>query len=336
MNTNLKLGLFAGKDSVWDYLNPKNLPIIPLVELPDELNEFREHGVRIFAKQLQLLPLFNVKSIPAYSMISQALESRQLEAGGSLVESSSMSMALSLSVLAGLQGAQKSYAVIDDNTAPDLVQTLKLFGLDLKFHPFVPDPVNDPRPTRVQEAKRFAAEIGAFHGGQYSNPSNPLGHEEVTGPQLFDQTAGQLTVFSATLGTTGTFIGTMAYLRRQNPNIFGLGVVRAPGESVPGPRTLALLHDVQFPWRDYTDEITDGTARESYLASVQLIRNGFVAGPSSGLGLVGVRKFLAARAQSNDLDSLRNKQGEVVVCFICCDTPFPHLTKYFSVLGDEF
>jgi cysteine synthase A len=336
METNLELGLFAGKNSVWDYLNPKNLPIVPLVELPPTLNKFREYGVRIFAKQLQLLPLFNVKSIPAYSMINQALTSGNFRSGGSLVESSSMSMALSLSVLAKLQDAEKSYAVIDDNTAPDLVQTLKLFGLALKFHPFVADPANDPRPTRVQEARRFAKEIGAFHGGQYSNPANPLGHEEITGPQLMEQTGGQISVFSATLGTTGTFIGTMAYLRRHLPNIFGLGVVRAPGENVPGPRTLALLHDVGFPWQDYTDQVTDGAAIESYQASVDLIRNGIVAGPSSGLGLVGIRKFLDERLQQGSLDSIRNKNGEVVICFVCADTPFPHMTKYFSVLGDDF
>lgn len=335
-SSNNASGVFEGESAIWEFLNPANHPPTPLVELPTCLNEFRDCGVRIFAKQLQLLPLLNSKSLPAYSMVEASVAQNLVGAGGEIIESSSMNTAISLAVLARQHGIENTTAVIDDNTDPSLLQLLRLFGVKIHLHPFVADPDNDLRPSRVQEAKRLAAERGAFNYGQHSNFNNPLSHEKKTGLELWQQTKGKISVFSATLGTTGTFVGSMTSLRKLNPMIFGLGVLRAPDEVVPGPRTLKLLADVEFPWEDLIDEACDGSAKESFETSVELIRQGLIVGPSSGLNLVGIRKFLRQRVAEGRLDCLRNGDGEVLVCFICCDTPFPHMARYFSVLGEDF
>ena len=58
------LNVYTGPNSLKDYYNPDLQPLLPLVEIPDSLNPFKEHGVRIYAKMMTMLPAHNVKSLP--------------------------------------------------------------------------------------------------------------------------------------------------------------------------------------------------------------------------------------------------------------------------------
>ena len=66
-----QLNVFAGPDAVRDFLDPGKLPNLPLVELPDSLNPYTGDQVRIFAKLMNMLPLGNVKAVPAFNMIRE-------------------------------------------------------------------------------------------------------------------------------------------------------------------------------------------------------------------------------------------------------------------------
>jgi cysteine synthase A len=72
--------------------------------------------------------------------------------------------------------------------------------------------------------------------------------------------------------------------------------------------------------------------KESYKKSLDLCRVGLLAGPSSGFALAGLLRFLG---EHHDLDRFRNSDGEVMASFICCDTPFPYLDKYSTILDPE-
>src|SRR5258708_26619 len=105
-------GVFAGPSAVRDFLNPENNPPIPLVELPANLNPFYEQRVRIFAKLMYLLPLLNIKSLPALNMLLQAKASGALDGVHTLIENSSGNTAFSLAVLARAFGISGVDAVV--------------------------------------------------------------------------------------------------------------------------------------------------------------------------------------------------------------------------------
>jgi cysteine synthase len=73
----------------------------------------------------------------------------------------------------------------------------------------------------------------------------------------------------------------------------------------------------------------EASTKESYKKSLDLLRAGLIAGPSSGFALAGLLRFFG---QQSCIDPFRNADGEVVAAFICCDTPFPYLDKYSTIL----
>ncbi len=85
----------------------------------------------------------------------------------------------------------------------------------------------------------------------------------------------------------------------------------APDDRVPGPRSFSLLAPVEFPWRDSVDGIEEIASFESFEKSLELCRNGLLVGPSSGLALLGLIKYLEREKAENRLDSLRNEDGEI-------------------------
>ena len=101
------LNVFEGSDSIKNFLNPGKHPMMPLVELSDDLNPFAEHRVRIFAKLMTFAPLGNVKAIPAYNMIRELYRRGELENVDDMIENSSGNTVLSLALAAHHYGGQK-------------------------------------------------------------------------------------------------------------------------------------------------------------------------------------------------------------------------------------
>jgi len=130
--------------------------------------------------------------------------------------------------------------------------------------------------------------------------------------------------------------GTGLYLKEVKPSIARVGVCTSPGERVPGPRMFSLLAPVEFPWRDAVDCIEEVGPFESYEKSLELCRNGLLVGPSSGLALLGLFKFLEKKKKKNELDGLRNDSGAIPCVFICCDQPFQYIAEYYEKLGPSY
>jgi hypothetical protein len=166
-----------------------------------------------------------------------------------------------------------------------------------------------------------------------------------TGPQIHAQLP-EISIFAATMGTAGRSIllcdPTTAdgnaicrnydwheslFKEREalcgwswvsNVSILGsmwthtfISIATAPDQVVPGPRTYNLLVPLDFPWRDAVDFMEEGDANISYQRSLDLCRNGFLVGPSSGLALTGLLNFLEKRKAAGTLDELRNENGEI-------------------------
>jgi cysteine synthase B len=133
---------------------------------------------------------------------------------------------------------------------------------------------------------------------QFSNPDNPAAHYESTGPEIWRDTAGRITHFVSSMGTTGTIMGVGRYLKEQNPAVQIVGVQPEEGSSIPGIRRwpAAYLPRIYDPAGvdqiiDVSQSLAEQTARE--LAA----REGIFAGVSSG-GAVAAALRLCAQVSA--------------------------------------
>jgi cysteine synthase B len=142
---------------------------------------------------------------------------------------------------------------------------------------------------------------------QFSNPDNPLAHYEGTGPEIWRDTAGRITHFVSSMGTTGTIMGTSRYLKEMNPAVGIVGVTPAEGASIPGIRRWpeAYLPSIFDPSRvDRTIEVSQQAAEQTTLALAA--EEGIFAGISSG-GAVAAALSLSKEVQ------------DAVIVVIICD-----------------
>ncbi|KAJ7732121.1 tryptophan synthase beta subunit-like PLP-dependent enzyme [Mycena metata] len=330
------LNVFSGERALHDFYDPDKGPLIPLVELPERLNPYKNDGVQIFAKLMSHVPATNVKSLPALNMILRGQEKGKItDDTHTLVEYSSGSTVISMGMLANIYGIQNTKAYLSNKTSPTKLDLLRFFGLDLTLFAGhgQPEPL-DPN-GGIFTATQDGQQEGYYNPDQYSNPENYDSHMRWTGPQIFKQLPS-ISVFAASIGTSGTMTGTGLYLKSVKPSITRVGVCTSPGERVPGPRMFSLLAPVEFPWREAVDCIEEIGPFDSYEKSLHLCRNGLLVGPSSGLALLGLFKFLDKKKAAGELDSLRNPDGNIPCAFICCDQPFQYISEYFDKLGPSY
>lgn len=332
----LMASVFTGEDAIKDYLHPENYAPTPLVELPADLNPYRSAGVRLFAKMVPLVPLMNIKSIPAYSMLSKAHERGELEGVTKIIESSSSNTVLSLSVIGKLFGIDTTYAIVDHSIAPSLTRMLRLFGIEIFTHPAAGHELFGKLQPRSERATKTGELPGWLNPGQYSNPDNPEGFANWLAPDIWAQTRGQLDVLGCALGTCGTMVGVTRALRAKNPDLQVVACCPKPGEAVPGPREKSLLKDVTFQWQDVANSCVELPCEESFAASVKLLRRGILGGPSSGMNYAGMLRYLEMEKESGRLAATVEAHGELHCAFLCCDSPLPHVDEYFDALGPDF
>jgi cysteine synthase/cystathionine beta-lyase/cystathionine gamma-synthase len=324
--------VFTGDAAIKDYLNPANYQKTPLVELPPDLNPYADKGVRIFAKLMPLVPLMNIKSIPAFSMLNKAAQRGELEGIKTVIESSSGNTVLSLSVVARLFGIQETTAIVDHSIAPALVRMLRLFGIDVLKHPGPGHSMYDSVPPRSERATALGNQKGWINPGQYSNPDNPEGFASWLAPDLWSQTQGRLDILSGALGTCGTIYGVSRELKKRNSDLEVIACCPKAGQAVPGPREKSQLVDVAFPWEEAVTAQFEMEAEESFAASVKLLRRGIMGGPSSGMNYAGLLRYLK-RVEAEG----RLQPNTTLSCvFLCCDSPLAHVDEYFEALGDEY
>jgi cysteine synthase A len=320
---------YSGARAVADYLRPTPNKYIPLVELPVSLNPYLEkYDIHIDAKLMNTLPLNNVKSLPAWQMLEDADNLKDLH----LVEASSGNTVLSLGLLAQYFGVKSVQAIASPDVSDGKLALLQLAGVNVKLveGPICPDP-QDPNGA-IMIARQEGSKPGYINLGQYDNDANPKAHERITGPQLFEQLGEKLGMFCAGLGTTGTLLGTARYLNEKIPDLKVAGVVRTPNNLVPGVRTINGLGEVSFPWeKTLTESLEEVNEKEAYSASLSLIRSGLLVGPSAGFAFAGVIRHLKRLEKTGKIESLRGRH----VVFVCPDTPFPYATDYKKILDSK-
>ena len=314
--------------SLRDFFDPDQHAPAPLVLLPPPLNPFpAEERVRIFAKLMYLSPTLNLKWAPAFQMLQRAVDSGDVSEVHHVVEASSGNMALALALQCRAFGLSGVNSFVPADLAFVKKELLYLVGVHLDLCTDVPG-----QPTAIEKARSQGEEPGFVNLGQYENPGNPEAHARWTAPGIWDQTQGALTVFCAGMGTTGTLVGAREAFQSVSAKVQVVGCLCAPGSAVPGLRTEARLAEIRFDWQDGIHRVEVET-KESYRASLRLIRAGLLAGPSSGFALMGLIRFLESCRQDPDRwAGLRNSSGDIVASFICGDTPHLYIDKYSTIL----
>lgn len=175
-------------------------------------------------------PAGSVKDRPALSMIRRAEERGDIKPGDTLIEATSGNTGIALAMVAATRG-YKMVLVMPDNQSVERRQSMKAYGAEL---------VLTPKDGSMELARDVALKLQAEGEGivldQFGNPDNPLAHYESTGPEIWRDTAGKVTHFVSSMGTTGTIMGTSRYLKEQNPNIQVIGVQPEEGAQIPGIR----------------------------------------------------------------------------------------------------
>jgi S-sulfo-L-cysteine synthase (O-acetyl-L-serine-dependent) len=245
-------------------------------------------------------PAGSVKDRPALSMILHAEARGQIKPGDTLIEATSGNTGIALAMAAAMRG-YKMILVMPENQTVERRQTMKAFGAQL-----VLTPVNGSMELARDVANRMVAEGKGIVLDQFANPDNPVAHYEATGPEIWRDTAGQITHFVSSMGTTGTIMGVSRYLKEQNPNIKIIGVQPKEGAQIPGIRKWPEEYLPKIYDKTRVDQLvfvgqTEAEAMTRRLAAEE----GIFAGISSGGALCVA------------MDIAQNNPNATVVSIIC-------------------
>src|SRR3954469_1203422 len=176
----------------------------------------------VAAKLEMLNPGGSVKDRIGIRMIEEAERKGWLRPGGTIVEPTSGNTGVGLAIAAAVKGYSCIF-VMPDKVAPEKVALLRAYGAQVVTTPTAVK--RDSPESYYSVADRLTREVpNAFQPNQYFNPMNPRTHYETTGPEIWEQSAGQVTHFVAGVGTGGTISGVAKFLKEHNPALIVSGV----------------------------------------------------------------------------------------------------------------
>ena len=285
----------------------------------------------ILAKVEYLNPGGSIKDRIGVSIVEEAEREGRLHPGGTVVESTSGNTGAGLALVAAVKGYRTVFT-LPDKMSMEKIRLLRAFGAEVIVTPTAV-PHESPE-SYTEVAKRIVRETpNAILANQYHNPRNPESHYRTTGPEIWEQTGGQIDYFVCGIGTGGTITGTGRFLKAQNPGVKVVGVdpkgsvfaeYFATGNFTPQLKT----YKVEGIGQDYIpgvldfsviDEVVQVDDRESFLMSRRLTREeGLMAGGSSGTAVAGLLK-VADRFRDDD-----------VVVVVLPDSGERYLTKIYN------
>lgn len=276
-----------------------NTPLVALQRIRAEEN--RQRGNTILAKLEGNNPAGSVKDRPALSMIARAQERGDIKPGDTLIEPTSGNTGIALAMAAAIKGYHM-VLIMPEDLSIERAQTMKAFGAEL---------ILTPKSGGMEAARDLADTLVAQGKGiilnQFANQDNPRIHYETTGPEIWEQTGGEITHFVSAMGTTGTITGVSRFLKEKNPQIQIIGAQPSEGSRIPGIR--------KWP-QEYLPAIYDPTAVDELVLVSQsdaedmcrrLAREEGIFGGISAAGACWVAQQIAQKVQN------------ATVVFVVCD-----------------
>jgi cystathionine beta-synthase len=279
----------------------------------------------VLAKLEMLNPGGSVKDRIGLRMIEAAERGGHLKPGGTIVEPTSGNTGHGLAIAAAIRGYRCIF-VMPDKMSQEKVALLRAYGAEVIITPTAVAPESPESYYKV--ADRLTEEIpGAFQPNQYYNQENPQAHYETTGPELWEQTGGELDVLVAGVGTGGTITGIGRYLKERKPEVVVVGA-DPEGSVFSAPDEPARPYLVEGIGEDFWPQTFDPSVvdryvrvsdRDSFLLARRITREeGILVGGSSGTALYAA------------LEVGRELGPEATIVVIFPDTGRNYLSKLYS------
>ena len=279
-----------------------NTPLVRLQRIPGADNERR--GNVILAKLEGNNPAGSVKDRPALSMIVHAEARGEIKPGDTLIEATSGNTGIALAMAAAIKG-YKMILVMPENQSIERRQSMRAYGAEL-----VLTPKDGGMELCRDVAERMRDEGKGIILDQFANPDNPRAHIEGTGPEICRDTAGRITHFVSSMGTTGTIMGTSAYLKAQNPAIQIVGCQPEDGSQIPGIRKWPEAYLPKIYDKTNVDRIEYVSQADAETMTRRLAtEEGIFAGISSG-GALAVALRLAQTLENATIVTIVCDRGD--------------------------
>src|SRR5215204_756173 len=192
-----------------------NTPIVRLQSVG------KETGCTLLAKLEYVNPGGSVKDRIGLAMLEAAEAAGKLKPGGTIVEPTSGNTGVGLAIAAASKGYRCIF-VMPDKMSQEKISMLRAYGAEVVITPTAVDPESPESYYSV--SSRLAEEIpGGYKPDQYSNMANPEAHYEVTGPEIWEQTGGEIDAIVISVGTGGTISGVGRYFKERKPDVLIVG-----------------------------------------------------------------------------------------------------------------
>lgn len=274
-------------------------PLVALQRIGADAN--RERGNVVLGKLEGNNPAGSVKDRPALSMIQRAEERGEIKPGDALIEATSGNTGIALAMAAAIKG-YRMILIMPEDLSIERAQTMKAYGAEL---------ILTPKSGGMEYARDLADQMVTQGKGvlldQFANPDNPRAHYETTGPELWEQTGGEITHFVSAMGTTGTITGVAKFLKEKNPNIKIIGAQPSEGSRIPGIRKWPEEYLPEIYDASLVDELVYVTQDDAEDMARRMAREEGIFAGISAAGALWVAQEIAKREQN------------ATIVFVVCD-----------------
>ena len=277
----------------------------------------------VVAKLEYVNPGGSVKDRIGLRMIEAAERDGLLRPGGTIVEPTSGNTGVGLAMAAAIKGYRMIF-VMPDKMSQEKISLLRAYGAEVVVCPTLVEP--DSPESYYSVSDRLAEEIpGGFKPNQYANPANPQAHYETTGPEIWEQTGGELDALVIAVGTGGTISGSARYLKERKPDLLVVGA--DPEGSIYSscevrPYLVEGIGEDFWPATfdpSLVDEYVTVSDRDSFTTARRMAREvGILVGGSAGTAVFAALEVAA-----------RMRPGTTVVTLIP-DSGRSYLSKFYN------
>jgi cysteine synthase B len=277
-----------------------NTPLVRLQRIPGPDNARR--GNAILGKLEGNNPGGSVKDRPALSMIRRAEERGEIRPGDRLIEATSGNTGIALAMIAAMKGYRMTL-IMPDNLSAERRASMTAYGAELILTPAAQGGMEHARDVAMAMQARGEGTVL----DQFANADNPRVHYESTGPEIWRDTAGQITHFVSAMGTTGTIMGVSRFLKERNPAVRIIGAQPAEGSQIPGIRKWpdAYLPRIYDPQR--VDRLESVTQAEAEAMARRMAGEEGIFGGISSAGALVIALRVAAEVEN------------ATIVFVVCD-----------------
>ena len=249
-------------------------------------------------------PAGSVKDRPAVSMISHAEARGDIKPGDTLIEATSGNTGIALAMAAAIKG-YRMILIMPSHMSDERKAAMAAYGAEL---------IMVTKEEGMEGARDLAEQMLKDGKGkvldQFANPDNPLSHYEGTGPEIFNQTGGEITHIISSMGTTGTIMGISRFFRETKPEVEIIGLQPTEGSAIPGIRRWPEAYLPKIYNHDLVDRVIDIEQTFAEEMMRQLARvEGIFCGVSSGGAVAGALQ-VSARVENATIVAIICDRGD--------------------------